>query len=100
MGEGPYKHQWRAYLFDQQSGLCHYCREPMSLTARRKNGSPARNFATFEHLKRREDGGKTNSENVVLVHRACNAKANTVAQRMRPDQLSWYDRLSIHTEPK
>ena len=53
----------------------------MSLTARTLKGQPARNFATFEHLKRQVDGGKTNSNNVVLVHRICNHRANIVAQR-------------------
>jgi hypothetical protein len=48
----------------------------MSLTSRTKDGFPARNFATFEHVKRRVDGGDTVPENVVLAHRSCNNKKN------------------------
>jgi hypothetical protein len=76
-----YKKRWREYLFKKQEGLCFYCKKPMSLTARRKTGQPARNFATFEHLQRIADGGKTNSHNVVLAHSICNQIENTRAQR-------------------
>jgi len=75
-----YKREWREYLFELQRGLCHYCGVEMSLTARTKNGFPARNFATFEHLQRLVDGGKTNSHNVVLAHRKCNHRANIQTQ--------------------
>lgn len=50
---------------------------------RTKNGSPARDFATFEHLVRREDGGRINSENIKLAHRKCNTKRNAEDQADR-----------------
>lgn len=95
-GMGFYKKQWRQVLFDKQNGLCHYCKKPMSLTSRTMKGAPARNFATFEHLRRLIDGGKTNSHNVVLAHRVCNHLANIEMQRgkkqgarqIRPEQES------------
>jgi hypothetical protein len=53
----------------------------MSLTSRTKTGAPAKNFATFEHLQRRQDGGKLNNTNIVLAHTKCNRMANIEAQR-------------------
>lgn len=41
---------------------------------RTKTGAPARDFATFEHLKRRREGGRETSDNLVLVHRTCNRR--------------------------
>lgn len=80
---GPYSKKWREHLFEMQNGLCFYCGKIMSLTSRTKTGSPGRNFATFEHLKRKIDGGQTNSTNVVLAHRVCNHRANINAQAVR-----------------
>lgn len=74
------KQEWRERLFKEQDGFCFYCHRKMSLVNRRKTGQPAKNFATFEHLERRADGGRFNSDNIVLVHRICNAKANIKAQ--------------------
>ena len=89
------RRRWREELFQKQDGLCHYCRKPMSLTARKANGYPARNFATFEHLIRIVDGGKTDDENVVLAHRHCNSVANIEAQRKdkkmkKKQKAPWY----------
>ncbi len=75
------KGEWRELLFREQGGFCFYCHRKMSLTTRRKTGQPARNFATFEHLVRRVDGGKFEDENIVLVHRVCNAETNIEAQK-------------------
>jgi hypothetical protein len=83
-GTGPHKHKFREYLFKKQGGKCHWCGQQMSLSARVKSGGPARNFATFEHLERVQDGGKTNSTNVVLAHRKCNTKRNHEYQLMVP----------------
>ena len=73
--------KFRHNLFKLQNGLCYYCNKEMSLTSRNKYGAPARNFATFEHLVRLIDGGKTNSKNVVLAHRVCNHRANIEIQK-------------------
>jgi 5-methylcytosine-specific restriction endonuclease McrA len=88
-----YRRRWREHLFKKQEGLCFYCKKPMSLTARTKKGGPARNFATFEHLQRLVDGGKTNSHNVVLACRICNHKANTEIQRRNREAARVIDRL-------
>jgi len=66
------KNEWRRRLFDQQGGLCVWCRKPMRLDNRRRNGMPARDFATFEHLTRRRDGGKDGEGNCALSHAKCN----------------------------
>jgi 5-methylcytosine-specific restriction endonuclease McrA len=70
------KREVRERLFKQQKGLCFYCNKRMSLTSRRAKGQPAKNFATFEHLIRRSEGGKFTKENIVLAHRVCNSKKN------------------------
>jgi hypothetical protein len=75
------KGEWRELLFKEQGGFCFYCHKKMSLTNRRKTGQPAKNFATFEHLQRRVDGGKFDDDNIVLVHRTCNTMTNIEAQR-------------------
>lgn len=75
-GFGRLKKQWREQLFAKQEGRCHYCGGQMSLTNRVKNGGPARDFATFEHLTPRVAGGKLNSQNIVLAHRKCNTAQN------------------------
>lgn len=38
----------------------------------RSNGTPPKNYATFEHLVRRADGGVGLPNNVVLACRTCN----------------------------
>src|SRR6266853_3475269 len=79
MSEGPYKHKFRKYLYELQQGLCHYCKGKMTLN-KRKNGQPGRTFATFEHLIRVQDGGKTNSTNTVLACRRCNNMREIIRQ--------------------
>lgn len=73
------KTEFRAFLFLAQGGCCYYCGGSMSMT-RKKNGGPARDFATFEHLVRRDQGGKLELGNVVLAHAKCNLKANQAWQ--------------------
>jgi len=70
------KQKYREYLFEKQNGLCHYCKTLMDMFCRTHRGHPGRAFPTFEHLKRREDGGHFTAENIVLAHRKCNAKKN------------------------
>lgn len=74
------KHKFRIKKFEDQKGLCYYCDKPMSFN-RTKNGSPARDFATFEHLIRKDQGGKFSNDNIVLAHRKCNHKANIEWQK-------------------
>jgi hypothetical protein len=45
------KHNRRKRLFDEQAGLCHWCRKPMVLlSAEHRNASLPRNAATFDHV--------------------------------------------------
>lgn len=69
------KTNFRLLLFVAQAGCCIWCGQSMSFN-RRKSGAPARDFATFEHLERRADGGKMNAHNIVLAHYKCNIKRN------------------------
>src|ERR1700735_4267822 len=75
--------QWREKLYEQQSGLCHWGNGKMSLN-QKKNGQPARDFATFEHLIRRQQGGPFNTDNIVLAHRKCNVLKNIEWQASNP----------------
>lgn len=72
------RQSWRKRLFDAQGGLCIWCKKPMSLTARKtapyRAGQPARDFATFEHLVRRRDGGQKDDPNIALAHYKCNRR--------------------------
>ena len=67
------KRAWRQRKFIAQGGLCVWCKKPMSFN-RKKTGQPARDFATFEHMKRRRDGGRKEEENVMLAHYKCNQR--------------------------
>ena len=84
------KRAWRQRLFEAQQGLCIWCDKPMSLTARKtaeyRAGQPARDFATFEHVVPRRDGGSggfkalkqpdptADDPNVMLAHYKCNRR--------------------------
>lgn len=67
----------RRRKFERQRGFCHWCKKPMTLEFGKQpkaNGNPSipANFATFEHLQRRRDGGAGKPFNVVLACRRCN----------------------------
>ena len=81
VGLAAARRRLRSYLFNQQDGLCYYCGKKMSLTNRRPDGNPAGDFATFEHIKRRADGGTNSAGNVVLAHARCNLRKNREDQR-------------------
>jgi hypothetical protein len=91
------KNAWRQRLFDQQRSLCHWCQKPMKLK-HRPNGMPTRDFATFEHVKRRRDGGHMGEGNVVLAHYKCNRRREHgikvhAARNGRPSDLGKAARL-------
>lgn len=76
---------WRKRLFDAQGGRCIWCAKPMSLIARKtapsRAGQPARDFATFEHLVPRRDGGRKADPNIALAHYKCNRRREGVKMR-------------------
>lgn len=61
------RREWRVKLLWEQKTLCHWCREPMQI-----DSPGASDYATFEHLKRKREGGKCNWKNLVLAHTRCN----------------------------
>lgn len=79
----------RRRKFERQGGLCHWCKKPMTLercSVPRKNGQygyPS-NFATFEHLQRRRDGGAGKPLNVVLACKKCNNGRDAGVQLHKP----------------
>lgn len=74
---------FRRELFEKQKGRCFWCKEPMSITERERvtpSGKVKQNdaFATFEHLKRKRDGGADlDADNIVLAHGGCNRKRDS-----------------------
>lgn len=61
----------RRLKFDRQGGRCWWCGGLMTLTLQ-ANRMPPRNYATFEHLVRRCEGGVGIPNNVVLACQGCN----------------------------
>lgn len=64
----------RRRLMHEQGGRCHWCGEHMQMTSRRPGGQPGASYPTFEHVTRREDGGGTARNNIVLACLKCNQK--------------------------
>ncbi|MDX3928707.1 MAG: HNH endonuclease [Shinella sp.] len=58
-------------LFERQDGLCCYCGRPVIITGDfRLQQRP--DAATVEHLRRRAEGGKNNTDNLACACRRCN----------------------------
>jgi len=62
-------------------------------------------FATFEHIVRRQDGGKFNEANTVLACRKCNTQREVVRQsdngKKRPKNMNpekWKEILEVWSE--
>lgn len=61
------RRRWRAAMMVKQAGRCHWCKGLM------QTGDPGSgDYASFEHLRRRRDGGKFNKRNIVLACIQCN----------------------------
>lgn len=63
----------RTRLFEQQAGLCHLCEKPMTLERRDRAKAP-KDFATFDHLDPKSNGGTSYYTNLKLAHRRCNSE--------------------------
>lgn len=61
----------RKRKFQLQDGLCYWCKRPMTLQLL-PSGKPPHNYASFEHLVRRREGGYGMPHNTVLACRSCN----------------------------
>lgn len=60
--------RWRQEMWQDQRGLCHWCRKPMSRSV--PDNHP--DFPTFEHLIPTASGGTSRRSNLALAHRGCN----------------------------
>lgn len=95
---GDYLRHKRRELFKEQKGLCHWCREPMTLIERtdKKQGEPKikrrPDEATIEHLDPRyspERGKHAGEIRQVLACSSCNnVRANEDVKRL-PIQTRW-----------
>ena len=64
-------------MFDAQGGLCHWCKQSMTLDSARRMTPSGKmknvaTFATFDHVQRRRDGGRWSKSNIVLACYSCN----------------------------
>lgn len=57
----------RRILWMRQKNVCIWCSQPMQMSDDR-----ADDYATFEHMIRRRDGGTDTMRNLRLAHRRCN----------------------------
>lgn len=70
------RHHLRTLLHRNQGGLCCYCRcvlmmpNGMIWTGKRRHTPRA---ATFEHLRKRQDGGTNHRDNLALACKRCNS---------------------------
>lgn len=69
----------RMRLFNKQNGECFWCfgkmsLEPMVVSAVSGRLKPNSAYASFEHLRRKRDGGTFTTGNIVLAHSGCNNK--------------------------
>lgn len=78
--EGMGSHQIRLLLYFAQLGRCCWCGEMMQFVRTRTN-QPGRDFPTFEHLVRKQDGGKFFCDNILLAHRKCNTSREIERQK-------------------
>ncbi len=63
----------RSKLFDDQCGICYLCGREMTLVRANKINVP-NEFATFDHVIPRSDGGTDSVANIRLAHRICNLR--------------------------
>ena len=59
---------WKAELLKEQAGLCIWCG-----TAMITDDKASPDYATFEHKKRKREGGSDRKYNLALAHARCNA---------------------------
>jgi 5-methylcytosine-specific restriction endonuclease McrA len=64
------KRRMRKRMYKRQKGLCWICGERMCISAAAAS-SP--NYATFDHLDPKSNGGTNAQANLKLAHRKCNS---------------------------
>lgn len=68
------RNKQREACYMRQRGKCYWCGEQMIL----RGDSTGADYATWEHLIPRSQGGNGLEENTVLAHRRCNQERGTL----------------------
>lgn len=71
-GNAAERRKRRIGIFALQAGICHWCKELMSIDPPGPTGAPPPNYATFEHVTPMAAGGSFRRENIVLACYSCN----------------------------
>lgn len=85
----------RQSAFEQQQGVCYYCKQPVWLGepdrfAAKYRLTPkqlAQSRCTAEHLQARKDGGRDEPLNIVAACAFCNRRRHTRAKPLSPDRF-------------
>lgn len=77
------RHRRRLSIFEGQRGLCCICGELMTLERPHCIPPPPPDFATFEHVIPRSEGGTWDWSNIKLSHYRCN-RARSVGTTHAP----------------
>jgi len=93
---------FRAQLFHEQGGLCHWCRCPMELIQPIPDKQNIGNIATFEHLKDRlSPGGRQGSAGtIVCACSDCNNSRNRAREKLVQDAISKYCNGDVSVKKK
>jgi hypothetical protein len=83
---------FRARLFHEQNGLCHWCQCPMELVQPIPDNQNVGNIATFEHLKDRlSPGGRQGSAGtIVCACSDCNNARNKAREKLVQEAITTY----------
>jgi hypothetical protein len=84
--------EFRRRLFEEQCGLCHWCKQPMRLLLPVPDKQNVGDVATFEHLNDRlSKGGRKGDEGtVVAACSKCNNDRNREREKLIQDALNTY----------
>ena len=72
-----WKRRKKLRMLWEQKGICHWCREPMTLD-RPATGKLPRSYATFDELLPRSRGGTRTRDNQVLACKHCNEQRGNI----------------------
>lgn len=78
---GVKRQKFRGELFTLQEGKCCYCEREMRLASLPHKCRTPKDYATFEHLMQKCEGGTNAQKNIKLACHQCNRK--------RPNNVDW-----------
>lgn len=78
---GVKRQKFRGELFALQAGKCCYCEREMRLASLPHKCRTPKDYATFEHLMQKCEGGTNAQKNIKLACHQCNRK--------RPNDVDW-----------